>query len=351
MFRKGFRMKAITPPRPFAHLTARACVVATLAWPFATAAEPIHLNLSFYESEHTAAYQYGIKPFVDAVNGEGRGRLYIEVHAEGALGAGLAGQPRLVLDGVADIAFVIPGQTPYRFPDNELLELPGLFRSVQEGTLTYTHLIAKGALRGYDNFFVIGAYTTSPNAIHSRRPTRSLDGFKGQKIRANNPTEAAALERLGALPTVMPVSKVAAAIEKGSLDAAAAAPTALLDYHMMDVVTNHFLLASGVNPLLVLMNRKKFDSLPEPAKALIRKYSADWTAAKWIESYAANEQAILERIKSDPHHAVFEPSADDVSGAQRIFRSLLESWAAKNARATELLKTTEGYLATIRSTR
>ena len=196
--------------------------------PFAAAAEPIQLTLSFFASEHTETYEHGVKPFVDAVNAEGKGILAIKVYPDGALGRALAEQPGMVLEGVADIAWVVPGQTPYRFPDNQLLELPGLFRDVREGTLAYTQLIAAKALRGYQDFYVIGAFTSDPSIIHSRKPIGSLSALKGQKIRANNAIEAEALQRLGAIPTVMPASRLADALAKGAVDGAVMSPTGLV---------------------------------------------------------------------------------------------------------------------------
>lgn len=257
-------------------------VAAAIALPaVSAAAEPIHLKLAFYQDQDTAVYRYVIKPLVDAVNAEGPGLLVIDVYADGVLGPVLAEQPRLVLDGTADIAFVIPGQTPYRFPDNKLLELPGLFHDLREGTFAYTHLAAAGKLRGYENFFVIGAFTTGLNYIHSRKPIGSLEALKGQRIRANNQIEAAVLEGLGATPMVLPVPQIADTIRKGGIDGAALAPTALRDYHIAALTPHHYLLGSGVNPLALVMNRKKFESLPASAQALIRKYSGEHAAKLW----------------------------------------------------------------------
>ena len=131
-----------------------------------------------------ASYHSAVKPFVDAVNAEAKGLIEIEVHFSGALGKSQAQQPQLVLDGVADIAFVIPGMVPGRFSDNAVIELPGLYRSMREATLTYTRLIAANALRGYDEFFVIGAYGSELESIHARPPVTSLASLKGKKIRS-----------------------------------------------------------------------------------------------------------------------------------------------------------------------
>lgn len=318
---------------------------------FSATAEPIRLKLSFFASEHTETYRWGIKPFVDAVNAEGKGLLTIDAYPNGALGKAVAEQPALVLDGVADIAYVVPGQTPYRFPDNELLELPGLFRDAREGTLAYTRLIAAKALRGYQDFFVIGAYTSDPTIIHSRKPIDALAALKGQKIRANNQTEAEALVRLGAMPTVLGASQLAEAISRGAIDGAALSPTGLFQYGVSQVATNHYLLGGGAAPLLLVMNRKTFDGLPDAAKALIRKYSGERAATTWIGSFGASERQLFDKLKSDPKRKVVAPSPADIEAAQRIYQSMEDAWAEKSARNRELLKMTEAELGTIRSSR
>lgn len=320
-----------------------------LTLPFAAAAEPIHLKLAFFGSEQARMYQAGIKPFLDGINAEGDGILTIKVYSGGVLGNALAEQPRLIIDGIADIAFVVPGQTPYRFPDNELLEQPGLFRNARDGTLAYTRLTAAGALRGYQDFFVIGAYTPDPNLIHSRKQIESLASIKGQKIRANNATEAVAMGHLGAVQSVMEASKIASAIDRGALDGATLSPTGLFDFGVAQVATNHFLLRSGVSPLVLLMNRKTFDSLPEAAKTLVRKYSGERAAAAWIGAYGASETQMLNELKSDPDRKVVEPSPSDHEAAEQIFRSMIDAWAAKSPHNRELLAMTQAELATTRA--
>jgi TRAP-type C4-dicarboxylate transport system substrate-binding protein len=313
----------------------------------AAAAQPVHLKLAFYESRDTAVYELAIKPFADAVNAEGHGVVAVDVYTDGALGRNLAEQPRLVLDGVADIAFVIPGQTPYRFHDNRLLELPGLFRDLREGTTVYTRLVAGGKLRGYENFFVIGAYTTGPNFIHSRNPIGSLAALNGQRIRANNQTEAAVLEGLGAVPTVLPVPQIADSIKKGAIDGAALAPIALVDYHIAPLTPNHYLLRSGVNPLAMVMNRKKFESLPPAAQSLIRKYSGEYAARLWIDS--RSEEAIFAAIKADPRQQTVEPSGADAEQARRVFQSVIASWSSEDPRNGDLLKALQSELTALRN--
>lgn len=328
-------------------ITRLAAALLALA-PLSATAEPVLLKLSFFGSDRSQTYRSGIKPFVDAVNVEGKGILAIEVHAAGALAKAQAQQPQLVLDGVADIAWIVPGMTPYRFPDNVLLEQPGLFRDAREGTLVYTRLVAANALRGYGDFFVIGAYTTDPTFIHSRKPIGSLAALAGQKIRANNSVEADTLGLLGATPTVLETPKLADAISRGAVDGAALSPTGLFDFGIARVATNHYLLRGGAAPLALVMNRKKFDGLPDAAKALIRKYSGAWTAAAWIGLFGASEKNRLEELKSDPRRTVIEPTSSDLNSAQRLYRSMIDAWAGKSDLNRRLLTIAETQIATIR---
>ena len=289
-----FAARRVAMAGSFVGIAARIGVLGlALLPPVAASAAPVELKLAFFPSENSEIYDSAIKPFVAAVNADGKGLLAIRVYANGALGKAVAAQPALVHDGVADIAWVVPGQTPYRFPDNQLLEMPGMFLDAREATLTYTRLIAANALRGYQDFFVIGAYSSDPTIIHSRKPIESLASLKGQKIRANNQVEAEALERMGATPTVLPAPQLANAVARGAIDGAALSPTAVFDFGVAPVAKNHYLLRGGATPLLLVMNRKKFDGLPDAAKALIRKYSGERAAATWIETFGAGEQLFL----------------------------------------------------------
>lgn len=324
-------------------------LMAALLPPLAATAAPIELKLAFFTSDKTDTFRYGVKPFVDAVNAEGKGLIAIKVYPDGALGNALAEQPNMVQEGTADIAWVVPGQTPYRFPDNQALELPGLFRDLREGTLVYTRLIAANALRGYQDFYVVGAFVSAPSIIHSRKPIGSLDALKQLKVRTNNPMEASAIESLGGTPTVMPASRLADALTRGSVDAAIMSPAGFFQFGAAGVATNHYLLRIGSAPLVVLMNRKKFESLPAAAQALIRKYSGDRAAAVWIESFGAAEQRSLEKIKSEAGNKAVEPSPPDRAAAQKVFQAMIDAWAANSAHNRDLLKTIEADLAAIRA--
>lgn len=323
-------------------------VVLTLLPPTAMAA-PVKLKLSFFTSDRSIAYQMAVKPFVDAVNRDGKGLIEIDVYFSGALGRVQRELPQQVRSGVADIAFIVPGQNPDVFTDNVVVELPGLFHDVREATLTYTRLVAAGALAGYQDFVVIGAYGTAPEIITSRKPLKTLADLKGQKIRVNNATEGKAVAKLGATPVPLAFNETSPAIASGAIDGATVAGAQLFDVGFGSLTTNHYLLGTSPAPLALVMNRKVFDGLPAEAKILITKYSGEWTAQQYIQAYEDFDKTVTEQIKMDPRRKVASPSPDDRAAAQKAFAEIVDTWAAADARHMQLLKLAETMLVKIRA--
>ena len=73
------------------------------------------------------------------------------------------------------------------------------------------------------------------------------------------------------------------------------------------------------------MNRKKFEGLPEQARQIIRKFSGEWTAERYIETYRAENEAALESLKQDPNRKVVVPSPTDLARANAVFRAEVDS--------------------------
>src|SRR5262245_16306612 len=259
---------------------ALACVLLSAA----AAAEQAKLKLSFSTSDRANVYAAAIKPFVEAVNAEAKGLLEIEVFFSGTLGRRQPPlQPQILLDGTADMAFLVPGMTPDLFPDNVIIELPGLFRDLREATHTYSRLVAANALKGYESFHVIGAYGSELESFHMRLPVTSLDSLQGKKIRVNNLTEAAVVKRFGMSPTLMPLNTTAEAISSGSIDGALAPASMLFEFGIGRVASHHYFLDVSSAPLVLAMNRTVLDGLPAQAQDIVRKYSRKWAAARYIE--------------------------------------------------------------------
>src|ERR1700676_5226973 len=182
---------------------ARCVMIAVALLPVATVAEPIKLKMAYFSSDREPPYVSVLQPFADAVNREGKGIVEIVPYSGGVLGRNYPKQAQQVLDGTADMAWVNPSLTPERFPDNDVMEFPGLFRDLKEATLVYTRVVATGTLRGYEDFFVIAATANFPLIIHTRPPIASLGDLRGKILRVNNLIEGGALKAIGITPVII----------------------------------------------------------------------------------------------------------------------------------------------------
>ena len=332
-------------------ISACCTAIALTLLPLGVKAEPVKLKLAFFSSDRAVLYNGGVKPFVDAVNAEVRNLLKINVFFSGALGKVPEQQPQLVRDGTADLAYIIPGYTEKQFPDNAVIELPGLFRDQREASLVFTRMIAANALRGYEDFVVITAFTAEPHSIHTRKPIASLADLKGLNIRANNPTEAATFEKLGMRAIVLPVNQISDAISSGSIDGAAVPPAMLAEFGVGRLAGYHYIIHADAPSLALVMSRRTFTGLSSQAQDIIREYSGEWAVARSNEFFEEINAKSMEQLKSDPKRKVIFPSQTDLVRIQAAFKSVIDDWVAKSPRNRELLSMVEAEITKIRATR
>jgi TRAP-type C4-dicarboxylate transport system substrate-binding protein len=328
----------------------RGATIASILLPIAAFGEPIKLKLAYFSSDQSRTYTIAIKPFVDAVNADGQASgLVIEAYPGGALGKDLGQQAQIVRDGSADIAFVVLGTVADQFKDHAVIELPGLFRDMPEATWVNTRLLASGLVQGYENFFVIGSFASEPQIIHTRVPISSLADLQGKRIRSDNSIEASALAMLGMSPVILPIGKTQEAISRGTIDGAATAIGPLIDFGLRRVVTYHYLLSLGPSVRSILMNRKKFESLPQAGRDVIRKYSGAWLAERVVDGYEPSTAAQFELLKSDPARVVISPKQSEIDEAEAAFRTVRSQWADASPHHRLLLNTVEAEIAKFRS--
>ena len=106
------------------------------------------LRLSSFEPPVAHVTKNILTPWAADVNAASGGELDIQIFPGGTLGRNPAQQLKLVEDGVADIAWVIPGYTPGRFNEGTVAELPFLVPSATIGSDAMWDLYEQGVLSG-----------------------------------------------------------------------------------------------------------------------------------------------------------------------------------------------------------
>lgn len=281
--------------------------VATVA--FGTAATAEVLRFSSFEPPVAHVTKNILTPWAEKVNAASEGTLDIQMFPGGTLGRNPAQQLKLVEDGVADIAWVIPGYTPGRFDQGTIGELPFLVPNGTVGSEAMWSVYEQGLLTGdYEKFKLIGVMTSFPNAVASTVEVRTPADMKGLNFRAPGPTMLGAINALGAVPVGgITGPGLAEAISRGLISGTFTQYGAIETFRVGETVSYYLDMPLGATPMLIVMNQAKFDSLPDKAKAAIDQYSGKVFSEDFGKSFDQYVGEARERVLAANDITEIEP--------------------------------------------
>lgn len=221
------------------------------------------------DSQHLAAER-----FAERVEERSGGELKVSLFPNGQLGndqAMIAG----VRGGTIDIE--LSGNPYFSGLVGELnvLDLPFLFDDYDEAHRVLDGEVGEDLLarmRDQDieglAFWEIGFR----NLTNSRRAIESADDIQGLKLRTTpNPAHIAAFKSLGANPTPMPFAELFTSLETGTVDGQENPVSLIRSANLYEVQEHLSLTAHAYTAAPLIMNKRRFDSLPEDQQRLLRE--------------------------------------------------------------------------------
>lgn len=209
-----------------------------------------------------------------------------------------AGNERQMLDSVIlgnlDIAKVSTGVISTVVPEFGVLDLPYVFRDLNHMMATVRSkvgqdLAAKLEARNVKVLFWMEQGTRS--FYTTAKPIRTPADLKGMKIRTiASPVMVDTINALGATATPMGFGDLYLGLKSGIVDGAENAPDAIwyAKHHEVSKffsITNHFR-----TPVVVVMNKAKFDSLPAEYKEILTataRETEEWSGTLYSQVSAA----------------------------------------------------------------
>tara|TARA_R110000764_G_scaffold1763_7_gene7712 strand:- start:45408 stop:46415 length:1008 start_codon:yes stop_codon:yes gene_type:complete len=265
------------------------------------------------------------------VSAASEGELDVQMFPGGTLGRNPAQQLKLVEDGVADIAWVIPGYTPGRFNEGTVAELPFLVKDSTTGSAAMWALYEAGLLKGdYENFKLIGVMSSSPNGLASTVDMREPAELKGQNIRAPGPTMLSAIKSLDAVPVGgITGPTMAESLSRGLITGTFTQWGAVETFSAGGVV-NHFLeLPLGATPMLIIMNKAKYEGLSDKAKAAIDAQSGAAFSDRFGRSFDEYLSEAKDRILAANEITVIDPDEALTAKWQEAMSVATQDWIAQ----------------------
>ncbi len=201
----------------------------------------------------------------------------VEVIHGGAL-SGIADSYDAVINGVADMAHIVPQDTQHPFPMSEVVALP--FYHVDSTIATE----ALGVLRekGYfdDEFseakLLMMNVSASADELYTIEPVISLADIKGMKLATGGGSRVELCNRLGATPVFCPPPDLFSMLQKGVVDGMLMTGYSLYNDHTADFVTT---LVDPVRMFrithVLLMNMDVYEGLPDDVKQIVDTMDQD----------------------------------------------------------------------------
>jgi len=297
------------------------------------AAEPITLRFQHFVSPNSANPKYFIEPWAEKVEAESDGRLQIEIFPFMQLGGAASEQYDMIVDGVIDGGWVIPGYQPGRFPEAEAMELP--FMVPKSGELAsraawkYTQ---KYLADDFADVHLIAAHMHGPGLVHKKGPAiRDVSDFAGLKLRGPSRPATLLLEKLGATPIGMPVPAFPEALARGVVDGG------VITWEMspslkLDELTDSHTDVAGDRSLYNLyfiwaMNREAYESLPDDLRAVIDANSGLETSA-WAGRAHDTGDADGMMAMEDAGNELAEISPEVTAEIAALGAEVTEEWIA-----------------------
>lgn len=349
------RVARATAGRPYASLIAVALVLLiTLAGAPRAVAEEITLKLEHFLPAVSIEHRTWLEPWAKRVSEASKGRLKIEVYPAMQLG-GKA--PQLIdqtKDGVIDIAWVVAGYTPGRFPRLEAFELPWMahVEAARTSKALWEYLQAY-ALDETKAVKVLAIFCHGKGTLFTKDKTVRLPSdMAGLKIRVPTRTINSTLQLLGAVPQGIPAPGVPEALAKGVVDGVMF-PYEVAPAFKVDELTNRVTEFMGDRALytavfMLVMNKERYESLPPDVKAVIDANSGAALSAEIGAAFDAwdvpGREAMARRGAQ-----VIKVDGADLEAWKAATKPVIEQWIAERDKAgdkgAELVKAASDLVA------
>jgi TRAP-type C4-dicarboxylate transport system substrate-binding protein len=251
------------------------------------AQQSVTLKFHTFMAPQSNVYINMHKAWMDKVEKESGGRIKFEGYPAMQLGGTPVQLFDQARDGVVDIVWTLPGNTPGRFPRTEVFELPFMMNNAEATSKAFWEYITTMAPDEYKEVQPIALQVHGPGMFHMRsKQIKTAEDLRGSKVRGPTRQITKMLGYVGAIPVGMPLPQIPDALSKGVIDGCVipweVVPS--VKVHELTKFHSEFDPAGGAlytTTFVMAMNRNKYSSLPPDLKAIIDKNSGIETSG-WL---------------------------------------------------------------------
>lgn len=229
-----------------------------------------------------------------------------------------------VSNGTADIGLTATTYEPGRFPLLEISDLPNDYPNSEVASQVVADLINEYPPEALKDFKVITSFATEPAYIQSTKSISNIKELSGTQLRIAGALTPV-MEALGAAPVGMSQAEVPEALQTGVVDGNVSSREVLKDLKLAEYVKYVTDYPLTINTFVAVMDKDRWESLPEDVKQVIDELSKEMTvftgkyldehteeALKWSAETEGLEIVPLTEDESKRWEETIKPIQDEV---------------------------------------
>jgi len=306
----------------------------------------IELRLAHQDPPNAAMGQF-FEEYAKEINEKTKGRVKVTVYSGGSLGSQKE-YYNMVTSGITDIAWGFVGMFPGQFPMTEVVSLPMLgIKDAKVGSKVLWDLYQNTDYlkKEYKDVKVLILHTHMDVPISTKnKKIENAADLQGLKIRTVGGPPTAFAKQMGISPINLPTSDVYESLNKGVIDGYLCDWHAIHSFKMAE--QTQYILDAGVyvGPFWVVMNKAKWDALPEDMKKVMDEISGKYAIEK-IANHYGKIRAAVDKSATERKITISKLSDAEFSKWQVMSNGIWESWAsdlsAKGYPAKDVLAKTQ----------
>ena len=234
-------------------------------------------------------------------------------------------------DGVVDMIWTVAGFTPGRFPGLEGVELPFVNTGNSATNSPFVMEFAEKWLNDseFKGIKVMSIHTTDAAILHTvNKPVRTLEDWKGLKIRVAGRFIGETVKAFGGAPVGIPLPGIYEALSRGQVDGMLINWAITQPYRFYEVTKHHTNTAIFQGTLLTLMSQKSYDKLPADLKKAIDANTGIEYAKAIGKIWDTQTQPAIDATRK-AGNAVFELAPAEKARWQAAAKPAYDAWIAE----------------------
>jgi len=257
-------------------------------------------------SSVSSAHDKFLAPWSRQVEAQSGGRIRIDLFPSMQLGGAPADLFDQARDGVADLTWAQPSNTPGRFPKIEAFELPFVpSRRALVSSKAVDDYARANLVDEFREVHPICFSCSDRGVLHTNRPIHTIEEIRDQRLHVQTRFALEAMHWLGAVAVPMPSAQLPLAIAQHVVDGCVDPWNMVPTFKLNDLLKTHTEFSDSslsTTTFVLAMNKAAYDKLPRDLKTVIDNNSGQPAASIAGAMWDVQAAAVVDMVsgRGDP---------------------------------------------------